>query len=298
MKILEKDLKLLWGRSGNLCALCRIELSSDKKTATKEYPLGEQAHIVAEVNNGPRGDSQLTLYERNSYSNLILLCPTHHTIIDKDPKYYSVEKLQLIKSKHELWVREKLSNGIDLHNEAKDLIYASLVDMVVNCLNLEHWDSWSSHLLGSLHGMEYAQKQSLVDLQIKVSKTLWPGKYPELEKAIKLLAKLFGDVVGTFLEHSELTGEGDYKGVKFYKYYYGKEQSLINEKVAEYNSWEESLSTSMHEATKSLNLFADKVRENINPFFYATEGKFMLIEGPYEGLEYKYYIPEFIEEDK
>lgn len=298
MKIKEKDIKLLWGRSGNRCSICKIELSSDNKTSTKDYPLGEQAHIVAEEVDGPRGVSQLTLPERNSYSNLILLCPTHHTVIDKDPEFYPIEKLQLIKTEHELSVKEKLSNTVDLTNEVNNLIYASLVDIIVGCLDIDQWDAWSSQLLSTNHNMEYVRKQCIVDLQIKVSKVLWPGKYPELEESIKLLSKLFGNVLGKYLEHAEIKSGGDFSGIRFYKFFYDKGEPIVSKKVAEYNDWEEDLSITMHEATKSLNLFADMVRKYINPFFYITEGKFMLSEGPFEDLEYKFYIPEFIQKEK
>lgn len=298
MRIKEKDLKLLWGRSGNRCSMCQTELSSDSKNSTKDYPLGEQAHIVAEELDGPRGESQLTLPERNSYSNLILLCPTHHTVIDKDPEFYSVEKLQLIKSNHELWVKEKLSNTVDLTDEVNGLIYASLIDSIVECLSLENWDIWSSQLLSTNHNLEFVRKQCLVDLQIKISKAFWPGKYPELEKSIKLISKLFGDVLGKYLEHAEINKEGNFSGIRFYKFFYDKGEPTVSKKVAEYNEWEENLSISMHEATKSLNLFADMVRKYINPFFYVTEGKFMLSEGPFENLEYKFYIPEFTKKEE
>ena len=62
------------GRSGGLCNICRIKLSEDMKTSNEAFPFGEQAHIVAEEDGGPRGKSPLTLDQRNSYHNLILLC--------------------------------------------------------------------------------------------------------------------------------------------------------------------------------------------------------------------------------
>jgi hypothetical protein len=107
MAIKEKDLKLLWGRSGNRCSICRIELSFDAQHAT--FPVGEQAHIVGREKNGPRGQSPLTPEERDSYSNLLLLCPTHHAIIDKAEEEYTVERLHEIKADHELWVRTSLA---------------------------------------------------------------------------------------------------------------------------------------------------------------------------------------------
>jgi HNH endonuclease len=100
----ELDIKLLWGRSGNRCAICKMELSP---TGDK-YTLGEMAHIVARSFDGPRGDKDLPLDERDNYSNLILLCPNHHSEIDKDPDVWSRSKLLARKSKHEKWVSRQL----------------------------------------------------------------------------------------------------------------------------------------------------------------------------------------------
>lgn len=101
-----KDVKILWGRSGNRCAFpgCKIELTPDGATST----LGEMAHIVADSPNGPRGESTLTPDERDQYSNLILLCPTHHTQIDSNPEEWTVERLVRIKAEHENWVSRQL----------------------------------------------------------------------------------------------------------------------------------------------------------------------------------------------
>ena len=109
MAIRDPDIKLLWGRSGNRCAMCRIELSFDAQSASTVVPLGEQAHIVAREPGGPRGESSLTPAERDLYSNLILLCPTDHSRIDKAPKDHPVEELLRIKAEHEEWVRTSLS---------------------------------------------------------------------------------------------------------------------------------------------------------------------------------------------
>lgn len=103
----EKEIKILWGRSGNRCAICKLELTpeGDKET------LGEMAHIVARSNEGPRGDSPLTILDRDKYKNLILVCPTHHSDIDKNYIDWSVDKLHRIKTEHEAWVSKQLSTG-------------------------------------------------------------------------------------------------------------------------------------------------------------------------------------------
>lgn len=101
----DKDIKILWGRSGNRCAICKLELTADGSSET----LGEMAHIVGQSQNGPRGNQNLT--DRDSYDNLILLCPTHHVEIDKNYAAWPVERLRAIKADHEAWVSEQLGIG-------------------------------------------------------------------------------------------------------------------------------------------------------------------------------------------
>jgi hypothetical protein len=105
-----RELRLLFQKSGNRCAFsdCRRLL-----TASSDFDgdvvLGEAAHIVAERANGPRGESCLSTAERNRYDNLILLCNTHHQLIDSAPQTYTVERLRAIKRDHEAWVESRLS---------------------------------------------------------------------------------------------------------------------------------------------------------------------------------------------
>ncbi|MCB9551939.1 MAG: hypothetical protein H6705_08655 [Myxococcales bacterium] len=42
--------------------------------------------------------------DRDEADNLILLCPTHHTLIDKVPEQYPAELLRRWKAEHEAWV--------------------------------------------------------------------------------------------------------------------------------------------------------------------------------------------------
>ena len=53
--------------------MCQRELSHDSEFRNGSYVVGEQAHIVGEKEDAPRGKSPLTLEERNTYHNMILL---------------------------------------------------------------------------------------------------------------------------------------------------------------------------------------------------------------------------------
>jgi HEAT repeat protein len=109
MTISSKTRKLLWGRSGNRCALCQRLLYEEESEIDVAVILGEECHIVAKNNKGPRGNSEKPREELDSYENLIILCPTHHELVDKQFKKYTTSYLGDMKKSHEAWVEETLS---------------------------------------------------------------------------------------------------------------------------------------------------------------------------------------------
>lgn len=102
------DISKLWGRAGGRCSLCRIQLAA----VSLDGVLGEAAHVVARSPDGPRGDDPLPQDKRDRYSNLILLCPNHHTEIDRDTTTWTVTRLQDAKHQHERWVQDQLDRGL------------------------------------------------------------------------------------------------------------------------------------------------------------------------------------------
>ena len=97
---------------------------------TETKVLGEVAHIVARSTDGARGSFPPPGGEINGPANLMLLCPTHHELIDQQEETYTVERLVGIKIEHERWVREQLShhesgaNDVPLHRE---MLHSSLL---------------------------------------------------------------------------------------------------------------------------------------------------------------------------
>lgn len=100
----------LWGRSGGLCNICRIDLTQNGISTSKV--LGEIAHIEGLNPDSPRYNKEMSIEERNSYENLILLCPNHHTEIDTQIEKYSIFVLREIKTTHELFVQESYKRSI------------------------------------------------------------------------------------------------------------------------------------------------------------------------------------------
>ena len=119
MAISEKDRKRLWAKSGNRCAICQQELVMSN-TNNLDYNIGEECHIVSSKISGPRHEEGWENYD--TYENFILLCRNHHKTIDdiNNISIYSKQRLLEIKSKHELWVKEKLS--IEKHFDMLPLV--------------------------------------------------------------------------------------------------------------------------------------------------------------------------------
>jgi hypothetical protein len=101
--------KVVWVNSGGLCAMCREHLCEEDSVAGQYHLIGDVAHIVAEQESGPRGNSPLTLQQRNSEPNLILLCKPEHKKVDDATGTYTVEFLNHTKLSHENWVKSSLS---------------------------------------------------------------------------------------------------------------------------------------------------------------------------------------------
>ncbi len=91
------DIKLLFARCGNQCAFpkCRAPMAVDHTL------IGEVCHIKGVRPGSARHDPSQTDIQRHAYANLVLMCPTHHTVIDDDEEGYPVERLLKIKAIHE-----------------------------------------------------------------------------------------------------------------------------------------------------------------------------------------------------
>ncbi len=103
-----KDLKVLWGLSQGRCAFpgCRRRLIEEATDADPVAVIGKIAHIEAHSDRGPRANPRLTEEDRDRYENWILLCGTHHDIVDSQPNSYTPADLRRWKVEHEQWVHD------------------------------------------------------------------------------------------------------------------------------------------------------------------------------------------------
>ena len=97
------DRALLWAHSGGLCGFpeCRVICVLPANDNDPSATIGQIAHIEANSDSGPRANPNLPHQDRNLYENLILLCPTHHTLVDAQANTYTVEMLRTWKTAQE-----------------------------------------------------------------------------------------------------------------------------------------------------------------------------------------------------
>src|SRR2546421_2810313 len=96
----DRDRRILWGRSGNRCAVCRRVLVVERTPTDREALVGEEAHIAARSPGGARyGECSPDMVD--CYENMILLCSVDHKRVDDQWQHYTTSLLQQIKAEHE-----------------------------------------------------------------------------------------------------------------------------------------------------------------------------------------------------
>ena len=112
-KYSQKTIKVLFALSGNQCAHpdCRTTLVETDPDPTNVHVVAHICHIYGV--GGPRSNHELSENELNSPQNLILLCPTHHSIVDGQDSIYTVETLKQWKSEHEDAIAARLTSALD-----------------------------------------------------------------------------------------------------------------------------------------------------------------------------------------
>jgi hypothetical protein len=280
MGISIKTHKMLWGRSGNKCAICKTDLAEDI-TETDDYSiLGEEAHIVAREEKGPRGKSPSSPEARDKYANLILLCQKHHKIIDDHEDQYSVEKLREIKGEHIKWVQSSL-NPADLEKQRDDETYATYIEDFVTLAGVDDWEGWSSFVLsGGQPEISKDRYEALQKLNGYLLSRIWSHRYPKLEFAFKNFRLILNNFIQVFAKYLDKS-EGDfYFTEKFYKREYHVEASEYDRLGAKFDYHVDLVQDLMCELTRAGNYLIEQIRYNILPSFRTKEGLLLITTGP------------------
>lgn len=112
----------LWARAAGRCEYrgCNIDLVGDLIAGKQDGLYGFIAHVVADREDGPRGDPVRSPLLARSLENLMLMCAKHHKLIDTDAPAEHPENVLLgMKEAHE--ARIETNGGID-HERASHVL--------------------------------------------------------------------------------------------------------------------------------------------------------------------------------
>lgn len=119
----------LFADSGGFCGnpKCLTEIFRD--IDDEVIHIAEIAHVISAGDEGPRSDQELTPEQRARYENLILLCPTCHTMIDKAENKFPIEMLLEWKAEHKQRIAEAFGvQSFDSREEARNRIEPLLAE--------------------------------------------------------------------------------------------------------------------------------------------------------------------------
>lgn len=177
MTITKETIRHLFALTGNTCAFSNCGKSIYDEKGIYQ---GEVCHIEAGKEGGPRYNHNLSQEKRDRFENLLVLCPYHHTVIDKDPPEYTVEKLKEIKTNHENKHKSKPFEVSDKQiEEIIEKIYLSQHNTQTGSgtqINTQTGD------VNINYGLRYEELQSLVN-------TLLENNFPKLQQIAKEAAK-------------------------------------------------------------------------------------------------------------
>ena len=118
----------LFAKSGGYCQRPECNCHLFPEDVIKEITVAEIAHIIAATDGGPRASKGLDDDDRASFENLLLLCPTCHTIVDKAPAEFPVNMILAWKHDHENRLRATFEISICAPRQAARAMLEPLLD--------------------------------------------------------------------------------------------------------------------------------------------------------------------------
>ena len=284
---------VLMALQAGLCARCRRPLIEQATADARPYVIGEAAHNVGSSPLATRGDSPLTVDERNEIDNAVYLCAICHKLVDKDKKSFPDDVVSRMRQEHLDWVRIQLEFDA---NAGEWKAYKLIVDEWTKRVPLDYWKGWTGCLLSD--GAPYlinSTFEALGSLNSWLFALNLPGKRDELDMALSNFTHVLRDFMTFFGAHSELDNNGAWYFSKIPKPH--PFNLRRDHQVGLQNEFNHTLLEDLvMELTRAANLVCDVIREKIDPLFRVSAGALTVVRGPAEsedGSDYKEWKPEY-----
>ncbi|MBK3627000.1 HNH endonuclease [Streptomyces sp. MBT49] len=281
MAISSSARKVLWARSGGICAFteCLQELTvdlRDEESATLSaagVPLGEEAHIISGAKGGPRYESTYPEERVDSYENLILLCPTHHRLVDKNRGLgFTVDALRRMKVLHETEQRAGKTHA-ERRREETEIRVSAVIEVWATKAGLDDWDSFTGKLNAPIPRLNASEIDALVMESEWLTTRKWPLGFPEMHRSFANYARNLSDMVSHIRRTMDrLDGRED-----IYEVYREHKHRRMSEEEYSHSSQQFQFNTDVlyelsYELTKAANFVCDAIRRELDPLFRLEQG--------------------------
>jgi hypothetical protein len=155
MAISDRVKRRLWASSAGVCQNpgCRKDLFKSFADGAITS-IDELAHVIARMVNGPRGNGRPPSTERDEFENIIVLCPSCHTLVDKAPHQFPPAMLLKWKESHVEAVKRVLLTPV-----CKDRPELRRAVRVLLERNRGIFDTYGPHSTGAADPLAEAAKQ-------------------------------------------------------------------------------------------------------------------------------------------
>lgn len=283
IKVLNR--KLLWGRAGNRCAFPGCFQSLTENLNTEESDLlaqvgvvmGEEAHIKSGQVSGPRYDPTYTKVD--DYENLILLCPTHHTLIDKNSGVgFSVDDILAMKGDHERGVEEKLGPDEVSRRKLSERM-AALLSIWEDKFAVDHWKDWTAELNQPIPRLADSRYVRWIEAGHWMLGMRWPRQFPRTLAAMDGFDRVMSDLM------FHLDACMHYEGGFFrelnreYKQLRRWDPEAYKRLFAEFQVERNLIWALVIEATRSVNWVISEASLEVDEFFRFDKGVALMGDG-------------------
>lgn len=274
------DRKRLWTLSGNRCAFpgCEQSLVGAPPGGGEQHTIvGEEAHIRSSQEKGPRYDAGFPSASLDSYENLLLLCPTHHTLIDSQSGAgWTVQALIDMKAVHETQVEARRGPRDNRALATQLAVAARITDIEGPLFGLVSEGTWA--LNQALPRITKARLQSLIDLNLLLFRTDWPGDYSHIEAAASRLGGVLTALSNQVLAAFDAE-EGYFEIARQYKRIGRWDPDAYQRLMGEFELNAATVWALTAELSRAANLFITAVRMDLDPMYRFDEGRALMVAG-------------------
>jgi len=184
---------LLYAKSAGRCEMCNKLIIKDKMTR-KDINLAEKAHIYAFSKGGSR--FKKNLFDKNNIDNLMLICSSCHTKIDKKEqlKYYTAEYLIDLKKQHE----KRIELVTSFRNNRRTMVLKMVANINGEIIKLSDLDIRDAIFSKKMFFEENPYEIDFTNTSGIYNKIYWDSKKQDINE---MLINFYGDLNRNKVEH-------------------------------------------------------------------------------------------------